>query len=127
MILSSLNPIDLQLVIVNEDVASLIRHPKFDLTNPNRVRSLLTNFASNNPLHFHKNDGSGYELISDNVISIDKFNPQVAARLAPPLTRWQKHNDQQRRLMIKSLHKIKATNHLSHDVDEIISKGLIGV
>ena len=110
-----------------EDVASLIRHPKFDLTNPNRVRSLLTNFASNNPLHFHNDDGSGYELISDNVISIDKFNPQVAARLALPLTRWQKHNDQQRRLMIKSLHKIKATNHLSNDVDEIISKGLIGV
>ena len=25
-----------------EDVASLMRHPKFDLTNPNRVRSLLT-------------------------------------------------------------------------------------
>ncbi len=110
-----------------EDVASLINHPKFDITNPNRVRSLLNNFASNNPLHFHKNDGSGYELISDNVISIDKFNPQVAARLALPLTRWQKHNDQQRRLMIKSLHKIKATNNLSNDVDEIISKGLIGV
>jgi len=51
----------------------------------------------------------------------------VAARLALPLTRWQKHNDQQRRLMIKSLHKIKATNNLSNDVDEIISKGLIGV
>ena len=110
-----------------EDVASLIRHPKFDLTNPNRVRSLLSNFASNNPLHFHNDDGSGYELISNTVISIDTFNPQVAARLALPLTRWQKHNDQQRRLMIKSLHKIKAANHLSHDVDEIISKGLIGV
>lgn len=110
-----------------EDVASLINHPKFDIANPNRVRSLLNNFASNNPLHFHKNDGSGYELISDNVISIDKFNPQVAARLALPLTRWQKHNDQQTRLMIKSLHKIKATNNLSNDVDEIISKGLIGV
>ena len=91
------------------------------------MRSLLSNFASNNPLHFHNDDGSGYELISNAVISIDKFNPQVAARLALPLTRWQKHNDQQRRLMIKSLNKIKATNHLSHDVDEIISKGLIGV
>ena len=110
-----------------EDVASLINHPKFDIANPNRVRSLLNNFASNNPLHFHKNDGSGYELISDNVVSIDKFNPQVAARLALPLTRWQKHNDQQRRLMIKSLHKIKSANNLSNDVDEIISKGLIGV
>ena len=110
-----------------EDVASLINHPKFDIANPNRVRSLLNNFASNNPLHFHKNDGSGYELISDNVISIDKFNPQVAARLVLPLTRWQKHNDQQRRLMIKSLYKIKSANNLSNDVDEIISKGLIGV
>ena len=110
-----------------EDVSSLISHPKFDIANPNRVRSLLNNFASNNPLHFHNNDGSGYELISDNVISIDKFNPQVAARLALPLTRWQKHNDQQRRLMIKSLHKIKAINNLSNDVDEIISKGLLGL
>jgi aminopeptidase N len=90
------------------------------------VRSLLNNFATNNPLHFHNNKGSGYQLISDNIIHIDRFNPQLAARLVLPLTRWQKHNSHQKGLMIDNLQKIKAENSLSNDVDEIVSKGLIG-
>ena len=108
------------------DVLSLVRHSKFDITNPNRVRSLLNNFATNNPLHFHNNKGSGYQLISDNIIHIDRFNPQLAARLVLPLTRGQKHNSHQKVLMIDNLQKIKAENSLSNDVDEIVSKGLIG-
>ena len=108
------------------DVVSLVQHSKFDITNPNRVRSLLNNFATNNPLHFHNNKGSGYQLISDNIIHIDSFNPQLAARLVLPLTRWQKHNSHQKGLMIDNLQKIKAENSLSIDVDEIVSKGLIG-
>ena len=108
------------------DVSSLVQHSKFDITNPNRVRSLLNNFATNNPLHFHNNKGSGYQLISDNIIHIDSFNPQLAARLVLPLTRWQKHNSHQKGLMIDNLQKIKAENSLSNDVDEIVSKGLIG-
>ena len=108
------------------DVLSLVQHSKFDITNPNRVRSLLNNFATNNPLHFHNNKGSGYQLISDNIIHIDRFNPQLAARLVLPLTRWQKHNSHQKGLMIDNLQKIKAENSLSIDVDEIVSKGLIG-
>ena len=108
------------------DVLSLVQHSKFDITNPNRVRSLLNNFATNNPLHFHNNKGSGYQLISDNIIHIDRFNPQLAARLVLPLTRWQKHNSHQKGLMIDNLQKIKAENSLSNDVDEIVSKGLIG-
>ena len=108
------------------DVVSLLQHSKFDITNPNRVRSLLNNFATNNPLHFHNNKGSGYQLISDNVIYIDRFNPQLAARLVLPLTRWQKHNSHQKGLMIDNLQKIKVANVLSNDVDEIVSKGLIG-
>ena len=109
-----------------EDVLSLVQHSKFDITHPNRVRSLLNNFATNNPLHFHNNKGSGYQLISDNIIHIDSFNPQLAARLVLPLTRWQKHNSHQKGLMIDNLQKIKAENSLSNDVDEIVSKGLIG-
>ena len=108
------------------DVLSLVQHSKFDITNPNRVRSLLNNFATNNPLHFHNNKGSGYQLISDNIIHIDRFNPQLAARLVLPLTRWQKHNSHQKGLMIDNLQKIKAESSLSNDVDEIVSKGLIG-
>ena len=108
------------------DVVSLVQHSKFDITNPNRVRSLLNNFATNNPLHFHNNKGSGYQLISDNIIHIDRFNPQLAARLVLPLTRWQKHNSHQKGLMIDNLQKIKAESSLSNDVDEIVSKGLIG-
>ena len=37
-------------------------------------------FSRNIP-HFHAEDGSGYRFVADKVMEIDRFNPQVAARL----------------------------------------------
>ncbi len=33
---------------------------------------------------FHAIDGSGYEFLTDMLLQLDAFNPQIAARIAVP-------------------------------------------
>ena len=51
------------------------------MSNPNRVRSLITMFAVGNQTQFNRPDGAGYEFIADTVLALDPANPQVAARM----------------------------------------------
>lgn len=64
-----------------ETIKELVKHPKFNIKNPNNVYSLLRNFGENNHLRFHKPDMSSYQFFLDKIVEIDAANPQVAARL----------------------------------------------
>ena len=75
-----------------ERVKALAAHPAFDLRNPNRARALLHAFATDNPLHFHAADGSGYRWVAEQVVALDQLNPQVASRLARAFDRWKKYD-----------------------------------
>ena len=75
-----------------ERVKALTAHPAFDLRNPNRARALLHAFAMDNPLHFHAADGSGYRWVAEQVVALDRLNPQVASRLARAFDRWKKYD-----------------------------------
>uniref|UniRef100_UPI0015756110 aminopeptidase N n=1 Tax=Sphingomonas bacterium TaxID=1895847 RepID=UPI0015756110 len=68
-------------------VAELIHHRDFTLANPNRARSVLGGFGVNQRA-FHAADGAGYRLLADQLIALDRLNPQTAAKLLPPLARW---------------------------------------
>ena len=113
------------LPITFERVSGLVSTPEFDITNPNRVRSLIGTFATNNPINFHGSDGKGYKMLADYVIFLDSMNPQVAARLAIPLTRWRSHTMNRQNLMIKQLQRIINIEKVSSDVFEIVDKGLV--
>merc|ERR1719460_569792 len=63
-------------------VKALMGHESFEMSNPNTVRSVVNTFAGANQPHFHAADGSGYDFICEQVLALDKLNPQVAARLA---------------------------------------------
>ncbi|MHB1062719.1 MAG: aminopeptidase N, partial [Thiobacillus sp.] len=69
-------------------VRELMRHPAFDLRNPNKVYALVRSFCGANPRHFHAADGSGYALAADVIIELQAINPQVASRLARSFDRW---------------------------------------
>ena len=43
-----------------ERVQELMEHPAFTMRNPNKVRSLIGAFASQNLVNFHRPDGAGY-------------------------------------------------------------------
>ncbi len=61
-------------------VRSLLDHPAFDWTNPNKVRALIRTFAANlRP--FHRPDGAGYAFVADAVRRLDGINPHIAAGL----------------------------------------------
>jgi aminopeptidase N len=105
-------------------VKSLMEHPAFDIKNPNKVRSLIGAFCSANPINFHSEDGAGYAFLADQIIVLNEINPQIAARLLTPLTRWRKYPEASQVLMKAQLERIKAAPKLSKDVFEVVSKSL---
>ncbi|MFT5895673.1 MAG: aminopeptidase N [bacterium] len=107
-----------------DDVSDLLTHVDFDISNPNRLRSVVGSFAMNNPRGFHDAEGAGYRLLADQVIALDKFNPQVAARMVSPLGRWKRLDIESGRLMNSELKRILDSGPLSPDVYELVSKSL---
>ena len=104
-----------------QQVQTALQHPKFSLENPNKARSLIGSFSRNVP-HFHAEDGSGYRFIADKVIEIDRFNPQVAARLVQAFNLCNKLEPHRKNLVKQELQRIQAQEGLSKDVGEIVGK-----
>ncbi len=107
-----------------ENLEQLIRHEDFDLKNPNRARSVIAVFGMQNHRHFHALDGSGYEVLAKYVAEVDDLNPQLAARLATPLTRWQRYDERRQGLMKQALHRLSELSGISKDLYEIVTKAL---
>ena len=106
------------------EVVKLTEHAAFDFKTPNRFRSVVGAFAVNNPVGFHDRAGRGYRFLADQILQLDPVNPQTAARLLAPLTRWAKHTDDRQVLMMDELSRILGTEGLSRDTYEIASKGV---
>jgi aminopeptidase N len=105
-------------------VKKLLDHSAFDAKNPNKLRAVIAVFAGQNPTNFHAVDGEGYAFLADRVIALNKVNPQIAARLVVPLTKWRRYPEASQRLMRAALERILAVDELSKDIFEIVSKGL---
>ena len=104
-------------------VETLANHPDFTMKNPNRLRALIGSFAGNQWV-FHHGSGRGYDLLARMVIAADKLNPQVAARLVVPLGRWRRYEPNRSAKMRAALEEILASDGLSKDVFEQVSKSL---
>ncbi|MDP5280965.1 aminopeptidase N [Sphingomonas sp. DG1-23] len=106
-----------------EAVERLAAHPDFTLSNPNRARSLIGAFSVNQRA-FHHVSGRGYRFVADQLIALDKLNPQTAAKLVPPLGRWKRFDEGRAAKMRAELERIVATPGLSKDMFEQASKSL---
>ena len=107
-----------------ERVRALMEHPAFELRNPNKVRALIGAFSAGNPVNFHRADGAGYDFLVAQVLALDGLNPQVAARLLTPLTRWRKYPEPRARQLRTALQSVLAAPGLSRDSQEIAAKAL---
>jgi aminopeptidase N len=107
-----------------DQVTGLLGHEAFTLKNPNRARSLIGAFAQGNPTGFHRADGAGYALVADQLLALDRLNPQVAARMMTPFGRWRRYDAGRQELMKAQLERILSTPTLSRDSFEIASKSL---
>jgi aminopeptidase N len=105
-------------------VLGLTAHPDFDAKNPNRLRALISTFASMNPARFHAEDGGGYRFLADQIMIIDSFNPMTAARMVEPLGGWRRYRADLGALMREQLERIVAHPGLSKNVFELVSKSL---
>ena len=110
---------------VIDDIYKLIDNADFQLSNPNKVRALISSFARNNLQNFHRKDGLGYELVADIIVKLNKINPQIAARLTSSFNRWRHFDEQRKDLMEYQLKRIVELENVSADVYEIASKALI--
>ena len=104
-------------------VKKLMTHPLMSLENPNKVRTLLGAFAANSTA-FNAADGSGYAFVAENCLIIDKFNPQMSARLLTAFRSWRTLEPGRRKLAEKTLKKVVKAKGLSRDAYEIVSKML---
>lgn len=107
-----------------EQVRRLESHPAFDPLNPNKLRALIGAFSNANPIHFHDVSGEGYQILTEHVLRLDKPNPQMAARLLTPLTRWRRYSKERAQRMRAQLEHIMAQPDVSKDVYEVVSKSL---
>lgn len=109
---------------VTEIIRSLTLHPQYQDHNPNSIYSLLGAFFRNGGPEFHRPDGIGYQLWIDSVLHVDKFNPQVAARLARAMENWRRYEPTLSILMYKALKYVNNEKSLSPDLREIIEHAL---
>ncbi len=63
------------------DIDALCQHSAFALTNPNRLRSVLAQFANANPVQFHQADGSGYRFVAEKIAELDSKNTDMKRKL----------------------------------------------
>jgi len=105
-------------------VKQLMKHPDFSIQNPNRARSVIFAFCSNNPGAFHRSDAAGYVFWSERVIELDAINPQVAARLARALDRWSKLAEPYRSAAREAIARVASKPDLSKDTHEVVSRAL---
>ena len=68
----------------------------------------------------------GYRFLADQLIALDKLNPQTSARLLPPLGRWRRFDPVRSAAMRAELERIVATPGISKDLFEQASKSLEG-
>ncbi|MFZ4807051.1 MAG: aminopeptidase N [Hyphomicrobiaceae bacterium] len=103
-------------------VRALTRHPLFAYHAPNKVRALIGSFALQNAVQFNRADGAGYAFVADQILEIDRFNPQVAARLLGAFRSWRSLKPDRRKLAKAELVRIAKASNLSRDAYEIVTK-----
>ncbi|WP_106477255.1 aminopeptidase N [Phytohalomonas tamaricis] len=108
---------------VLERLKFLMEHEAFSIKNPNKVRALIGTFTSQNRINFHRLDGEGYKLLADVVIELNRLNPDIAARIITPLTRYHRLDGARQQLMREQLERIRR-EPLSRNVYEIVEKAL---
>jgi aminopeptidase N len=109
-----------------EELEKLKAHPDFSMKNPNRVRSLYSAFAMNNPVQFHDASGRGYEFLKNGIIELNEINPQIAARMVTPLREWKRYTPDRQEKMKAALQEIANLKNISPNVFELVTKSLNG-
>lgn len=97
----------------------LLKHPKFDYKNPNKVRGLLGSFAGNLAAF---NNADGYEFYAQECLKVDSINPNIAARMFTAFSKYRKFEESIKEAAKNALTKVLKTNKLSSVSKETVEK-----
>jgi len=106
-------------------VESSMTDAKFNIENPNRVRSLVGAFAANQ-VQFSRKDGASFQFVADLIADIDTRTPQLAARLLTLFRSYKKYESIRREAAQKALESLQSTPNLSPDCSDILERTLAG-
>ena len=106
-----------------QSVRQLMQGSVFNILNPNKVRSLIGAFLHGNPTAFHDLSGDGYKFAAECVLTLDRTNPQIAARLVSAFNTVARIEKRRAVLMTAVLQGL-ASHDLSSDVGEIVDRAL---
>jgi aminopeptidase N len=108
------------------EVRALIDHEAFDYKTPNKVGALIGVFMGQNLAGFHRADGAGYDFLADQLLVIDRINPQLAARMIISLESWRRLEPGRRRQAEAALTRVAAAKPISANLYEMTSRLLGG-
>ncbi|WP_295044959.1 aminopeptidase N [uncultured Paracoccus sp.] len=100
---------------------TLSERKDFDWKNPNRFRALIGGISANHA-GFHAPDGSGYDFVADWLLRMDPVNPQIAARMSTAFETWTRYDAGRRATALAALNRIAATESLSKNTREMVSR-----
>ena len=100
-------------------IRELVKHPQFNINNPNNVYALLRSYSAVNLTAFHQPES--HQFFAQKIIEIDAKNPQVAARLASSFDTWKKLEPELKASAHKAI-QMCLENKLSKNTFEILSK-----
>ena len=107
-----------------DKVKSLLNHPCYDGTNPNRVRALVGAMALSNPVALHDISGRAYTLLCDEIKKLNSVNPSVAARILTPLLSYKRFDKKRQELIEKELKGLMQLDSLSRSLYEKVNAAL---
>lgn len=103
-------------------IEECLKSEYFDSQNPNNLYNSCFRFISNFNL-FHANYDWSYEWALEKIQEIDKFNSQVAGRLAGGIDNWNKLGGDRKNKMANQLSEL-SKKELSPNLREIIENNL---
>lgn len=107
---------------VHNKVRSLLKDPLYNKQNPNDVRALVGSYMAN-PL-FHDRSYDNYEWLTDMILDMDEFNPQLAARFVQPFMHHRLYDEGRSAEMVICLEKLQSKAK-SKDLKEVVTSALI--
>ena len=106
---------------LNKVVKDLTTHSDFNITTPNRVRSIMGAFSANTA-GFHLETGENYKLYSDWILKVDPVNPQVGARMCSAFETWKRYDPKRQKLIKSQINKVLEAKSISKDTREMLSR-----
>ena len=107
-----------------ERVRALSRSTAFDINNVPHAMALFGGFFRQNRIAFHAGDGSGYRLLGDTLLELDRIRPSSTKWIMPQLMIWRQFDAPRQVMMREQLERIAAAPNISGVLLENVSRAL---